>query len=45
MKLIRLSDDNYNEIKYKKICCVEKNAAYFNELFSKYDLKDNITLI
>lgn len=45
MELVRLADDNYNVIRYKKICCVEKNAAYFNELFSKYDLKNSITFI
>lgn len=45
MELIRLSDKHINKISDKYICCVENNAAYFGELFYKYNIQTRITAI
>lgn len=42
---IRLSPQNVSNLFRKKICCVEKDIAYFEELCAQYGLADQIEMV
>jgi len=45
MRLIKLSNKTYDDIKGRNICCVEKSASYMDELCASYDVLDHISCI